>query len=109
VGRGLPRARPWPAQPTGCCGSHFAAQLPRTLSPSNLIPGPFFPLSPHPFLPHPPPQNRRFQPVYVLEPDEASTLSILAGLKERYERHHRCVYSDEVGLDFERGEFLNGI
>lgn len=40
--------------------------------------------------------NSRFQPVYVLEPDESSTLDILAGLKERYERHHRCVYSDEV-------------
>ncbi|KAI8465710.1 MAG: ClpD chaperone, Hsp100 family [Monoraphidium minutum] len=40
--------------------------------------------------------ERRFQPVYVLEPDEASTLAILAGLKERYERHHRCVYTQEA-------------
>ncbi|GBF97872.1 hypothetical protein Rsub_10227, partial [Raphidocelis subcapitata] len=40
--------------------------------------------------------ERRFQPVYVLEPDEASTLSILEGLRERYERHHRCVYSEEA-------------
>jgi hypothetical protein len=45
--------------------------------------------------PHPP---RRFQPVYVNEPDEASTLDILTGLKERYETHHKCIYSQEVGF-----------
>jgi ATP-dependent Clp protease ATP-binding subunit ClpB len=32
--------------------------------------------------------ERRFQPVYVGEPDVAGTLAILRGLKERYEVHH---------------------
>lgn len=40
--------------------------------------------------------ERRFQPVYVNEPDETAALDILRGLKERYERHHRCAYSDEA-------------
>lgn len=41
---------------------------------------------------------RRFQPVYVMEPDEGATFDILAGLRERYERHHKCIYSEEVGV-----------
>jgi ATP-dependent Clp protease ATP-binding subunit ClpB len=32
--------------------------------------------------------ERRFQPVYVGEPDEESAVAILRGLKERYEVHH---------------------
>ncbi|MFN2109493.1 MAG: Clp protease N-terminal domain-containing protein, partial [Anaerolineae bacterium] len=32
--------------------------------------------------------ERRFQPVYVGEPDVADTISILRGLKERYDAHH---------------------
>ncbi len=32
--------------------------------------------------------ERRFQQVYVAEPDVAATVSILRGLKERYEVHH---------------------
>jgi len=32
--------------------------------------------------------ERRFQPVYVEEPDVPDTISILRGLKERYEAHH---------------------
>ena len=32
--------------------------------------------------------ERRFQPVYVGEPDVESTIAILRGLKERYELHH---------------------
>jgi ATP-dependent Clp protease ATP-binding subunit ClpB len=32
--------------------------------------------------------ERRFQPVYVDEPDVADTISILRGLKERYDAHH---------------------
>ncbi|GBF96568.1 ATP-dependent Clp protease ATP-binding subunit [Raphidocelis subcapitata] len=40
--------------------------------------------------------ERRFQPVHVLEPDEAATLDILAGLKERYETHHKCIYAEEA-------------
>jgi ATP-dependent Clp protease ATP-binding subunit ClpC len=40
--------------------------------------------------------ERRFQPVYVLEPSEKETLQILHGLAERYERHHHCCYSEEA-------------
>src|SRR5690242_9700985 len=36
--------------------------------------------------------ERRFQPVIVDEPSADETLDILSGLKERYERHHRCIY-----------------
>ncbi len=32
--------------------------------------------------------ERRFQPVYVDEPDIADTISILRGIKERYDNHH---------------------
>ena len=32
--------------------------------------------------------ERRFQPVFVDEPDVADTISILRGLKERYDTHH---------------------
>jgi len=32
--------------------------------------------------------ERRFQPVYVDEPDVADTISILRGIKERYDTHH---------------------
>jgi ATP-dependent Clp protease ATP-binding subunit ClpB len=32
--------------------------------------------------------ERRFQPVYVAEPDVESTIAILRGLKEKYEVHH---------------------
>jgi ATP-dependent Clp protease ATP-binding subunit ClpB len=32
--------------------------------------------------------ERRFQPIYVGEPDVESTIAILRGLKERYEVHH---------------------
>ncbi len=34
--------------------------------------------------------------MYVLEPTEEQTLQILEGLAERYERHHRCVYTAEA-------------
>ncbi len=35
---------------------------------------------------------RRFQKVVVSEPDEATTLEILKGLKENYEKHHNVTY-----------------
>lgn len=59
------------------------------------------PPTPHPTpatctRPAPGATDRRFQPVHVMEPDEQSTLAILAGLKERYEAHHKCIYSEEV-------------
>ncbi len=40
--------------------------------------------------------ERRFQQVLVEEPDEASTISILRGLKERYENHHKVKIKDEA-------------
>jgi len=40
--------------------------------------------------------ERRFQIVLVNEPDEASTISILRGLKERYENHHKVRIKDDA-------------
>ncbi|HMA27017.1 MAG TPA: ATP-dependent chaperone ClpB [Solirubrobacterales bacterium] len=38
--------------------------------------------------------ERRFQPVFVGEPDAADTIAILRGLKERYEVHHGVRITD---------------
>ncbi|MEG8989277.1 ATP-dependent chaperone ClpB [Ignavibacteria bacterium 4148-Me] len=38
--------------------------------------------------------ERRFQPVYVAEPSEEDSISILRGLKERYEVHHGVRITD---------------
>ena len=40
--------------------------------------------------------ERRFQKVQVNEPDEASAIAILRGLKERYENHHKVRIRDEA-------------
>ena len=40
--------------------------------------------------------ERRFQIVMVEEPDEAATISILRGLKERYETHHKVRIKDDA-------------
>ena len=40
--------------------------------------------------------ERRFQIVQVDEPDIASTISILRGLKERYENHHKVRIKDDA-------------
>ena len=40
--------------------------------------------------------ERRFQIVMVDEPDEAATISILRGLKERYETHHKVRIKDDA-------------
>lgn len=40
--------------------------------------------------------ERRFQKVMVDEPDEMSAISILRGLKERYENHHKVRILDEA-------------
>ena len=40
--------------------------------------------------------ERRFQIVMVDEPDEASAISILRGLKERYENHHKVRIKDDA-------------
>ena len=40
--------------------------------------------------------ERRFQTVMVNEPDTLSTISILRGLKERYENHHKVRIQDDA-------------
>ena len=40
--------------------------------------------------------ERRFQTVIVDEPDELSAISILRGLKERYENHHKVRIQDDA-------------
>eukprot|EP00825_Cyclidium_porcatum_P006386 TRINITY_DN13167_c0_g1_i1.p1 TRINITY_DN13167_c0_g1~~TRINITY_DN13167_c0_g1_i1.p1 ORF type:complete len:585 (-),score=33.41 TRINITY_DN13167_c0_g1_i1:183-1937(-) len=40
--------------------------------------------------------ERRFQTVMVDEPDELSSISILRGLKERYENHHKVRIQDDA-------------
>lgn len=42
--------------------------------------------------------ERRFQPVPVDEPDEAASISILRGIKEKYENHHKVRIKDEAIL-----------
>ncbi|MDR2810033.1 MAG: ATP-dependent chaperone ClpB [Tannerellaceae bacterium] len=42
--------------------------------------------------------ERRFQIVMVEEPDEADTISILRGLKEKYENHHKVRIKDDAIL-----------
>jgi ATP-dependent Clp protease ATP-binding subunit ClpB len=39
---------------------------------------------------------RRFQPVFVAEPSVEDTISILRGLKEKYEQHHRVRITDSA-------------
>jgi ATP-dependent Clp protease ATP-binding subunit ClpB len=39
---------------------------------------------------------RRFQPIYVSEPSVEDTISILRGLKDRYEQHHGVRISDSA-------------
>lgn len=40
--------------------------------------------------------ERRFQVVMVEEPDELDTISILRGLKEKYENHHKVRIKDDA-------------
>jgi len=40
--------------------------------------------------------ERRFQPVMVGEPSVEETVEILAGLRDRYEAHHKVVITDEA-------------
>ena len=39
--------------------------------------------------------ERRFQPVFVKQPDVATTIEILKGLRPRYEEHHQLTIADE--------------
>lgn len=45
---------------------------------------------------HDPALERRFQPIIVDPPTVEETIAILKGLKERYENHHMCVYTDKA-------------
>ncbi|MEJ2696790.1 MAG: ATP-dependent Clp protease ATP-binding subunit [Candidatus Sulfobium sp.] len=40
--------------------------------------------------------ERRFQPIYVQPPDIDTTIEILAGLRPRYEAHHRVKFSSDA-------------
>jgi ATP-dependent Clp protease ATP-binding subunit ClpC len=40
--------------------------------------------------------ERRFQPIYVEEPNVAHSIEILKGLRDRYEAHHRVSYTDDA-------------
>ena len=40
--------------------------------------------------------ERRFQPVYVEEPSIDDTKKILSGLREKYEKHHSIIITDEA-------------
>jgi len=40
--------------------------------------------------------ERRFQKIVVDPPNVANTIKILRGLKEKYETHHKCVYSERA-------------
>jgi len=42
--------------------------------------------------------ERRFQPVYVSEPSEEDAISILRGIKDKYELHHGVKITDEAVL-----------
>jgi ATP-dependent Clp protease ATP-binding subunit ClpC len=42
--------------------------------------------------------ERRFQPVYIGEPDVEMTIEILKGLRPRYEAHHQTVKIDDSAL-----------
>lgn len=40
--------------------------------------------------------ERRFQPIQVEEPDREAALTILRGIREKYENHHRLTITDEA-------------
>src|SRR5690606_24543731 len=40
--------------------------------------------------------ERRFQPLYVEEPDRATSIAILRGIKSRYEIHHGVQIDDDA-------------
>jgi ATP-dependent Clp protease ATP-binding subunit ClpC len=40
--------------------------------------------------------ERRFAPVYVEEPSVEDTIDMLRGLRDRYEAHHKVIFSDEA-------------
>ncbi|MEW5950295.1 MAG: ATP-dependent Clp protease ATP-binding subunit [Elusimicrobia bacterium] len=45
---------------------------------------------------HDPALERRFQPIIVDPPNLDETIEILKGLKEKYENHHKCKYTENA-------------
>ncbi len=43
--------------------------------------------------------ERRFQKILVPPPSTEEAIQILAGLKKKYEEHHKCIYTDEAIRD----------
>ncbi|PNY07958.1 chaperone protein ClpD chloroplastic-like [Trifolium pratense] len=39
---------------------------------------------------------RRFQPVWIDEPSEDDAIEILMGIREKYEAHHKCRYTEDA-------------
>ena len=50
----------------------------------------------HKYIEKDPALERRFQPIKIEEPDTNKTREMLLGLKERYEKHHRVIITDEA-------------
>ena len=57
--------------------------------------------------------ERRFQPIQVEEPDREATLTILRGIREKYEAHHRLTITDaaleasvDLSVRYLTGRFL---
>lgn len=40
--------------------------------------------------------ERRFQKIQVTPPDIEETVAILRGLKQKYEEHHKCIYTEDA-------------
>ncbi len=40
--------------------------------------------------------ERRFQPIFVGEPNENETIDILMGIRDKYETHHKVKITDEA-------------
>lgn len=40
--------------------------------------------------------ERRFQKIFVAPPSVPDTITILTGLKEKYQEHHKCIYTDQA-------------
>jgi len=40
--------------------------------------------------------ERRFQKVFIAPPSVGETIEILEGLKNKYEQHHRCIYTQQA-------------
>lgn len=83
---------------SGCvpaCRSQHAYAWPGWLSSQH---SPIFPCPtpPHPRPLPPLPPRSRFQQVYVDQPSVTDTISILRGLRERYELHHGVKISDSA-------------